>query len=282
MRKLTIVRNKSFVASLAKMKVYIEDPSSADLVINNVYCRKLGELSNGEIANFEIDDRSARVYVIAGNMSKNYCNDFYVIPEGEEDIVLVGRNKYNPANGNAFRFENNNNEDAKKNRKKGLVIGLIVFILSIAVGVFIGLAPTLFDKAEPKDFTSNGMTVTLTDDFEISTDYIGFTTVYESPKVVLLVDKEPFESYPEIKGMTLSEYGNALIEVFELDGTTLNSKDGLMSFEYSATSDREYVYQCYVYKSEDAFWILQFATVKGNADDYRDEIVQWAKSVKFE
>ena len=48
MRTLTIKRAKSFVACLAKMKVYVEDPTSREIVINNVPCRKLGDLKNGE------------------------------------------------------------------------------------------------------------------------------------------------------------------------------------------------------------------------------------------
>ena len=282
MRKLTLVRNKSFVASLAKMKVYIEDPYSNDIVINNVSCRKLGDLGNGEIKTFEVENNAAKVYVIAGAMSKSYCNDFYELPEGEEDIVLVGQNRYNPANGNAFRFENNNSEGAKKNRAKGLVVGLIVFVVSLAVGIFLGLAPTLFDKAEPKSFTNSGMTITLTDDFEVSTDDVDFTAVFDSRKVVLLVTKEKFTSFPGAYNMTLEEYGNAILDLFELHDSTLNNVDGLLGFEYNATSDREYNYQCYVYKSEDAFWLLQFGMVAENADNYRDEIIEWAKSVVFE
>ena len=50
MRNLTIKRTKSYVACLAKMKVYIEDRVSGDLVINGVSCRKLGTLKNGEEA----------------------------------------------------------------------------------------------------------------------------------------------------------------------------------------------------------------------------------------
>ena len=48
MRNLTIKRTKSFVASLVKMKIYIEDPTSDEIVINNVRCRKIGDLKNGE------------------------------------------------------------------------------------------------------------------------------------------------------------------------------------------------------------------------------------------
>lgn len=48
MRNLTIKREKSFVGSLAKMKVYIEDPTSNEICINDISCRKIGDLKNGE------------------------------------------------------------------------------------------------------------------------------------------------------------------------------------------------------------------------------------------
>ena len=46
MRKLTILRRKTFVACLGKMRVYIEDPISYELGINNIPCMILFE--NGE------------------------------------------------------------------------------------------------------------------------------------------------------------------------------------------------------------------------------------------
>ncbi|MBP1575986.1 MAG: hypothetical protein J6A68_00485 [Oscillospiraceae bacterium] len=47
MRNLTIKRTKSFVGCLGKMKIYIEDPTSNELLINNTPCRKIGDLKNG-------------------------------------------------------------------------------------------------------------------------------------------------------------------------------------------------------------------------------------------
>ena len=49
MRNLTIRRVKSFVASLAAMNVYIEDPMANDLVINGIPCRKLGWIKDGDL-----------------------------------------------------------------------------------------------------------------------------------------------------------------------------------------------------------------------------------------
>ena len=119
MRKLIIKRHKSFVACLMKTKVYIEDPVANEIAINDVPCRKLGDLKNGEEKAFLIGDEEARVFVIGDKLSKNYCNDFYQLEAGNEDIVLTGKHKYNPVNGNAFRFDNNNNPEVIANRKKG-------------------------------------------------------------------------------------------------------------------------------------------------------------------
>ena len=138
MRNLTIKRTKTFVACLAKMKVYIEDHSSSEITINDVPCRKLGELKNGEEKTFEIGDEAARVFVIADSLSKNYCNDFYELPDGHEDIVLSGKNCFNLASGNAFRFDNNDSQAALANRKRGTGQGVVVMIVAIVVGAILG------------------------------------------------------------------------------------------------------------------------------------------------
>ena len=71
MRNLTIKREKSFVGSLAKMKVYIEDPTSNEISINDIPCRKIGDLKNGEEKTFQIDEQEVKIYVIGDKLSKN-------------------------------------------------------------------------------------------------------------------------------------------------------------------------------------------------------------------
>ena len=138
MRKLTIKRNKTFVACLGKMKVYVEDHSSSELTISDVPCRKLGELKNGEEKTFEIGNEAAKIFVIADKLSKDYCNDLYELPEGDEDIVLTGKNRFNPATGNAFRFDNNDSHVVRSNRERGTGKGMIALIVAIVVGVIVG------------------------------------------------------------------------------------------------------------------------------------------------
>lgn len=138
MRKLTIERRKTFVACAMKLKVYIETDGVGELVINGTPCVKLGTLKNGETQTFEIGDKAAKVYAIFDNVSKNYCNDFYQLPEGTDDISLSGQNKFNLANGNAYVFDNNDNPEAAANRQKGKRTGTIVMIVAIVVGAIIG------------------------------------------------------------------------------------------------------------------------------------------------
>lgn len=134
MRNLTIERRKTFVASAMKMKVYIEDTTSNELVIGGVNCRKLGDVKSGETKTFEVAENSAKVYVIADTLSRNYCNEFYQLPEGSEDIALSGKNYFNPFAGNPFRFDNNDNPEVLENRKQGKRAGATVIILICAVG----------------------------------------------------------------------------------------------------------------------------------------------------
>ena len=138
MRNLTIKRKKKFVACLGKLKVYIEDAQSNELIISGVPCRKLGDLKNGEEKTFEIGEDAAKVFVIADTLSKDYCTEFYQLSDGQDDIVLTGENYFNPANGNAFRFDNNNSEEVLAARKKSNKKGATVLIIAIRVGFIIG------------------------------------------------------------------------------------------------------------------------------------------------
>lgn len=285
MRKLTITRQKSFVACLAKIQVYIEDTSSSELVINGTPCKKLGVIKNGETISFEIENCATKIFVIADKVSRNYCNEVYEIPEGEEDVSLVGKNEYNPISGNAFRFQNNNSEIAQSNRKKGTKVGIVVLIAACIVGFVIGLllvSPLFDEKPEPLEFSASGMNITLTEDFEKNEENMQYTAVFESQKVIVLALKENFSILPGSKNMTLEEYGELVLSVNKLTDAELKEVEGLLSFEYDATSDREYHYLCFVYKASDAFWLLQFATVKSVADEHRADIIEYAKTVDFD
>ena len=288
MRNLTIKREKSFVGSLVKMKIYIEDPTSNEMRINDIPCRKIGDLKNGEEKTFQIDEQKAKIFVIADNLSKNYCNEFYQLPEGQESIFLSGKNKFNPANGNAFRFDNNESEESIANRKRGARKGILIFIVAIIVGAVAGYLITsglfLNDTPDPKDFSSDGMTITLTDEF-IKAGVEEYTVAYDSKNVAVFALKEEFSLADGFQNYTLEQYGDLVIQNNNLSSSKIENIEGLTAFEYEFTNPDTkdtYKYFSFVYKTNDAFWIVQFATLTENVDEYSSKIFEWAKTISFE
>ena len=286
MRNLTIKRAKSFVGCLVSMKIYIEDPASNELTINNTPCRKIGELKNGEEKTFQIDERAAKIFAIADKLSKEFCNEYYQLPDGQEDIVLSGKNKFNPASGNAFRFDNNDSPAVAGNRKRGTRIGLVVLFAAAVLGLVLGFGVTklMLNKApEAKTFSSHGMTITLTDEFEVL-DKEGFTASFDSKKAGVFALKEEFSLFEGFGDNTVEEYAEMVIWVNGLDSVEVRTDNGLTGFEYDYTHpeiDATLHWFSYVYKTNDAFWLVQFSMLDEDVEAYRPQVIEWAKSVTF-
>ncbi len=285
MRKLTIKRAKHFVACLSAMKVYIEDSTAKDLTINGVTCRKLGTLKNGEEKTFEIGCEAAKVFVIADKLSKGYCNEYYSLPGGEEDIALTGKNEFNPATGNAFRFDSVTDKDVLANRRKGTSKGIIVLALALVIGFIVGfaisagsvIASLWGSSSKEQTFSSGGMTITLTAAFE-EVEYEGYTACYDSKKVAVFALKEDFSVLDGLEDYTVFEYGQLVLETNEVN-LPLKSVDNLTFFEYTESG---YTYCAFVFKADDAFWLVQFATPESDAEEYQTKIFKWAKTITFE
>ena len=295
MRNLTIQRTKAFAASLAKIKIYIEDPLEGNLIIDDIPCRKIGELKNGEEKTFLVEEQALRVYVIVDQLSKNYCRDYYQLPAGTEDVFLSGRNRFNPSNGNAFRFDNNDSPGVEEFRQAGVRKGRGVLLISILVGAVVGavagfwLVSSLIAGWTPaeKVFSVDGMSITLTEAFkEIEVEDL--TAAYDSRNVGVLVTEDPFtwtdglEEYSWAE-YSLEEYADLVIEFSEIQAVKTKTEDGLFRFEYDYTAPDEetYRYFAYIYKADDAFWLVEFAVLKAEADRYLPDIAAWAKSVTF-
>ena len=291
MRNLTVRRAKSFVACLAKMRVYIEDREAGKTMINNVPCRKLGTLKNGEEKTFQIGEQAAKVFVIADRLSKGFCNEFYQLSEGQDDIILLGRNKYSLVTGNAFRFDNNDSEEVLANRKRSKRKGVGVLIVAAILGFIIGIVSNsglflnLFSDTtvEEKVFSSDGISFTLTDEFR-ETEIEGYTVAYESPYMAVFAMKEDFSLLEGFGEYTLEEYAELVILATSLGSTEAENVDGLICFDYDFTNPETnvaYKYYTYVFKTNNAFWAVQFVTVLEDAEEYEAQIFEWAKAIDF-
>ena len=287
MRNLTIKRTKSFVGCLGKMKIYIEDPTSNELLINNTPCRKIGDLKNGEEKTFQIEEQAVKVFVIADKLSKGFCNEYYQLSDGQEDLFLSGKNRFNPATGNAFYFDNNETADVlanrKRSKKKGLIVLAVAAVVGLVFGYLIGSGAFSDKTPEAKTFSSDGMSITLTDEFR-ETDIKNYTVAYDSRNVAVFALKESFSLAEGFEDYTLKEYADAVIQANKLSGAETKTADGLTYFEYEFTNpetkDTYHYFSC-VYKTDDAFWLIQFTTLSENMDLYAVQMKEWAKSVTF-
>ena len=285
MRNLTIKRTKSFVGCLAKMKIYIEDSEANDITIDGVTCRKLGELKNGEEKTFSVTEKKAKVFVIADALSKGFCNEYYELAAGGKDVYLSGKNKFNPASGNAFRFDGNDSESVRANRKKGTRKGAAVLAVSLAIGLLIGVVVgscLIYSvKQNPRTFSYEELSITLTNSFKESEE-VDLAFVYESRKIGVFGIKETLDTLGGIE--TVYDYGQLVLEVNERTDLELKTENGLTYFEYdfsNTNSDDPYHYYGFLYKSDEAFWLVQFVTLQKNADKYESDIKEFASSVTF-
>ena len=284
MRLLKITRRKSFVACLAKMRVWIEDPAG-DLTIGGVPCRLLGTLKNGEEGVFEIGEEAARVYVIADKLSRVFCSDFYQIPEGTEQVILEGENRYNPATGNAFRFDGNASEEVVASRKKGMKRGLIVLlcclIIGFCCGFFVPVIRNATNNTKPKTFSGGGMTITLTKAFDKKT-LDNAVLCAASKNVVFMANSEDL-SGTEYAGISTQDYGDLWIRNVAKMSDSTTERDGLPTFAYEKTIDgTPTTYFCVFLKNGNVYWVLQFATATKKLESRRDQFIEWAKTTTFD
>lgn len=287
MRKLTIKRKKSFVASLAKLKVYIEDPAG-ELDITGIKCRLLGTLANGEEKSFYIEENAAKVFVIADKMSRDYCYDCRNLPEGNENIYLTGKNAFNPATGNAFRFEGGTDEEVAKRHKESKKGGLIVLITAIVIGLTAGWiigSGVIYSKkkAAPKDFSYEEMTITLTALFK--EEEVEGRTVFTSNDVAVFVLRENFVAGDiDLSGYTVRGYAELARENNPvMAGATYEETDGVpnMVYTYAGDDGKTYVYFTTFYKSSNAFWIVQYFVNESGYESRKPKFIEWAKTVHF-
>ena len=140
MRKLTITRKGSIVGYLQKLNVYVADYENGDLDICDISCRKIGEIKNDESATFEIDNDINRVFVIADKGTKDLCNDSIHVAAGDADVYLKGKCKFNPFRLNAFTFDGEPDEMAKRYRGNANRNGSLLMAGIVIVGILLGIA----------------------------------------------------------------------------------------------------------------------------------------------
>ena len=284
MRNITITRRKSFVGCAMKDQVYIRDEQAPELTIDGVPCRKIGDLKNKETKAFQLDDGEQQIFLITDKLSKDYCYGTVTVPAGQEDVALSGTHKYDFA-GNAFRFDGVQPTPAQqakssKNLRKGRVIMIGAIVLGLLAGILLSRGCSFTARVlQQKTFTTGDFQITLNDSFK-SDKAEDFYAFYQSKSVMVFSLREGKSLFDDI---TLAEYGELVLKANNRTGVSLNREDGLLWFEYTATPEnQEIYYMAFCYESDDAFWLVTFATPSTNRKQAKDNFFQWAETVKVD
>lgn len=294
MRRLWIERQEAYAACLAKMKVYIEDHENGDTMINDLPCRKLGDVKNGQQKHFAISEDAAKVFVVADKASRNLYNEFVRIPAGREDVFLSGRNVLEPFAGNPFHFDGTADAEVVENRKQGSRRGARLMLAAVIVGILagaigggmIGTAMILgdFQPAQLETYEVQGVRITLPDEFEKQA-VAGYTACYSTADTAVFLLREDFSLMEGFADLSLEEYGAMVLSNNGFDQTvTLRQEEGLTVFDYEYTnpdSGDTFFYYTVITKGPDAFWMIQFSAPAKNAQEKIPTFQQWAKAVSF-
>ena len=81
----------------------------------------------------------------------------------------------------------------------------------------------------------------------------------------------------------LEEYGELVLQANGRTGLRINQEEGFIWFAYTDTpEDQEIYYLAVCCQSEDAFWIVNFATPASNRDQYKETFLDWAETIQID
>lgn len=157
---------------------------------------------------------------------------------------------------------------------------LIAFVVSLTALVVCvcGLSAC----ASEKTFEKAGMKITLTSDF-YEKELVSQTAYYESPSVIVTALKEEFTLMSGLSGYSLSRYTDMVLTNNGVSaGKHEREGKDYMYFTYEKTvSGKDFYYLATTHKSDDAFWLIQFACAASAKDSKTPTFLGWADTITF-
>ncbi len=132
-------------------------------------------------------------------------------------------------------------------------------------------------------FEKDGFSITLTSEFAEKA-YENYFVCYDSKNIAVFVLKESFSSLEGFENYSLTEYADLMKLNCTKDGNTpsdITVVEGVTYFEYSFFNKEgeSYKYFTALYKGDDAFWTVQFASPLSGYEGFKAEMIEFAKSV---
>ena len=173
-----------------------------------------------------------------------------------------------------------------KNRKKCTLLYAIISIVAFSVGIVCGLMTSGIISV-PKTIRLDELSIKVTTEFREAGDMEAFgLMMYETEDVGLVITKDDSLSGVNFYAVSLPMYADAIgSDLLPSLGISVNFvfEDDLCVGRYTQRSQygENVVTYCFLYKSDEAFWVLEFMVMAEQEEEYKDDIYNWAQSVKF-
>lgn len=158
-------------------------------------------------------------------------------------------------------------------------------LLCVCISLVLMLSLLTSCSAKPKDFTWNGLTLTLDSAFvehEVTNESASYANYFKT--YVVVISYETVDSLVNLgydSDMTAAEYAALSIEANEFD-TEVKTVDGVTYYNYTGDADgTEYTYMATVHLLGNSFWLVQFASETTDYAKAESEFLAWAKTVTY-
>lgn len=166
-----------------------------------------------------------------------------------------------------------------------------IFALLLVATMLFATGCDLF--VSDKDFTKDGLTITLTNRFEEDPEQaatLDCNACYTSSSMAVVTIEVPFAMLGVSAGeISLDEYCELFREGLVTEGTLkdvseLTHENGLTYLTCISTEDPEVDTMCFMvfYETDDAFWVVELDCNESTYEKLKDTMIKYAKSVRFE
>ena len=160
---------------------------------------------------------------------------------------------------------------------KKIISCLLLFVL-----IFTFAGCSVKDRKD-KVYTCEELSITLNEGY-VETEMEGYTTCFDSPTVAVFVLREEFSLMVGIEDYTLDQYADLVMQANSVRNPQRADTEGLTCMKYSyfnAEKNEEYTYLTFLYKSDNAFWMVQFACKSEYYAEHEAYFIERAKTVTF-
>lgn len=165
---------------------------------------------------------------------------------------------------------------------------------ALLISIMLVLSITGCSGNKPKDFTVEEMTFTLTNSFVESANETQ-TAVFVTQDYVVTVLRQDFEEFETLgmpTDMDVATYTSMMLQENNIDAeielydSEVEDYSFVIGFTYDQViEDNTVTYFATVYRSDKAYWFIQYAAPENNSEGFEEakpQFIEWSKTVRFE